>query len=183
MIAPVRTIPPAAGLIDLRLVKDYRRKIEPDEDFLLGQLVQAAVDYLDGWRGILGRCIATQTWRSYAPALTDQRLPFPDVQSVTSVKYLDANAIEQTLSASVYRFGSDELGGYLVYEPGAVLPQVAVREDAVRIEAVYGFASVPYPLQVAIAMIAGSWDENREGAADIPPAARSLIAPYRCVVI
>lgn len=183
MIAPVRTAPPTVDLIDLRLVREHLRIDHSGEDFMLTQLVNAAIDHLDGWRGILGRCISMQSWRSFASTLTDLRLPFPDVQAITSVKYLDAGEVEQTLSPPAYRFGNDDLGGYLVFD-GDLLPSVvAVREDAVRVEASYGFATLPSPLQTAILMIVASWYEGREGASVIPPAAAALIAPLRRVVI
>lgn len=178
MIAPVLVQPPAANLIDLRLVKEQLRVDDPAEDFLIGHLVAAALAHLDGWSGVLGRCIGAQTWRSFGVALTDMALPFPDVQSAV-VKYLDAGGTEQVLSPAAYRIGNDSGGGYLTFEPDASLPAVADREDAVRVDAVYGYAALPAPILAAVLMMVAHWYDNRDGGQDMPAAATALIAPFR----
>lgn len=179
MLAPVRTVAPAADLVDLRLVKEHLRIDHRDDEFLLGQLVQAAIDLLDGWRGILGRCIAAQSWRSYASDLTDRPLPFPEVQSITAVRYLDPAGVEQVLAASAYRVAEVEDGAWIIFDPSAPLPTLAPRADAVRIEAVYGPAVVAPALRTAILFMAAAWYEGREGDKSLPPAAEALIAPFR----
>jgi uncharacterized phiE125 gp8 family phage protein len=180
MIAPVLVAPPAEFL-PLGTIKDHLRVQGPDEDYLIGELAKSAMQYLDGWGGILGRCILPQTWRITVADLGDTVLPFPDVQSAV-VKYLDAAEVEQTLSATAYRVGSDDQGGYLLFDPDVTLPAVADREDAVRIEAVFGYPSnaVPAGIRVAALMLIAHWYQNREGQGS-PPAVDALIAPFRRV--
>lgn len=180
MIAPVLIVPPAE-LLSLGLVKDHLRVEGSDEDFLIGEYAKAATAYLDGWRGILGRCILPQTWRITVAELSDTRLPFPDVQSAV-VKYLDAAEIEQMLAPAAYQVVNDELGGRLVFDPDYDLPVVADREDAVRIEAVFGYPqdAVPTGIRVAALLLVAHWYQHREGQ-ETTPAVDALLAPFRRV--
>lgn len=179
MLAPVRTVAPAAPLIGLSAAKAHLRVTHDHEDMLIVEMAAAAESYLDGWSGILGRCLKPQTWRSYAAGLTDLALPFPDVQTAV-VKYLDVGGTEQVLSTAAYRVGNDTSGGYLVFEPGYALPATAVREDAVRIEAVYGYAAdaVPQAIVQAGLMILESL-RQRDGGGGLPPAAMAILTPFR----
>lgn len=184
MTAPVLVTPPAAPLVDLLLMKEHLRVTGTEEDFLIGELVKAAGQYLDGWGGILGRCILPQTWRVSVPAFADMALPFPDLQSAV-VRYLDAAAAEQTLSAAAYRTGNDAAGGFILFDPAFALPAVADREDAVRIEAVFGFPATANiaGIRTAAQMIVAHWYDNRDGGSDIPAAASALLAPFRRAAI
>lgn len=181
---PILLAPPAVALVSLADAKAHLRVTSADEDTLITGLIGAAMQYLDGWGGVLGRCIMRQTWRVPLSGFTDQRLPFPDVQAV-AVKYLDAALATQTLSASTYRFGTDNGGGYLVFDSAAALPDTADREDAIWAEADFGYpagANVA-GLKAAALMLIGTWYEDREGARGYPPAVASLIAPFRWITL
>lgn len=96
---------PAAELVTLAEVKGHLR-LEGIGDFdaaLQGHL-DAAIAHLDGYAGILGRALATQTWTLYLDAFPASngpiRLPLPPLISVTSVKHLDTAGVEQTLVAN-----------------------------------------------------------------------------------
>lgn len=178
MLKPVRTVPPASTILDLSALKSHLRIDHADEDWQLSDILEAVDAHFDGWAGVLGRCIAAQTWIYRTAALADTRLPFPDVQSAV-VRYLDEAGAEQTLAASNYRLLNDELGGFLQIVEGVTLPTVAERDDAVRIEAVYGFAAVPSAIRMAAMLYAGHLYRQREGAGEPPMAVDALIAPYR----
>lgn len=180
---PTLLAPPAA-LLTLADAKAHLRVMSADEDGLITGLIGAAMQYLDGWAGILGRCILPQTWRVPLAGFTDQRLPFPDVQAVT-VKYLDAALVTQTLSTSAYRFGTDNGGGYLVFDSAAALPDTADREDALWAEAEFGYPAGANldGLRVAAKMLVAHWYEDREGTAGLPPAVASLITPFRWITL
>ncbi len=74
--------PPTADLVPLADMKAYLRVDHDDEDTLIGDLTAAAVAYLDGWGGVLGRCIMPQTWAFDAVA-GDVESPMPDVTAAT----------------------------------------------------------------------------------------------------
>ncbi len=183
MADPVLIEAPAA-LLTLPEVKAHLRVDHADEDTLIEGLIASAVGWLDGWQGVLGRCILTQTWASTHAALADLRLPFPDVQSAV-VSYLDAAGEVQTVDASDYRVRTRNGAGELLFRDGYSAPALlAGRDDAVTVTAVYGRDDLPAPLRVAALMLVGHWYQHREavatgGAAQVPLAVDTLISPFR----
>lgn len=187
MIAPVLTAPPARALVDVRTAREHLRLSSTDEDWLVSELIQAAYQYLDGWGGILGRCIEPQTWRTTSAGFSSCDLPFPDVQDVV-VKYLDPAGVEQTLATSAYRFGNDGSGAgaasaYVAFDPGFSFPAIADRSDAVRIDGTYGFppGTNIRGIKAAMLMLIAYWFDVRDGSAAMPPAVCALLAPFRQV--
>jgi len=158
MLAPVRTAAPAAQPVTLAAVKAHLRIDFSDHDDLLDTLIEAATDRLDGYRGLLGRAIVTQTWRqdfaSFQPKL---RLALAPVASIEAVTYYDGAGGLQTLAADAYVLLTDAAGSYVAPAPGATLPGVYQRPDAVRVTYVAGVApeDVPRGLQVAIMLMVG----------------------------
>lgn len=142
---PVRTTAPDVTPVTLAQVKADLRVLHSDEDEMIESLMSAAIDHLDGWGGILGRCLITQTWTQDFPdfPLGDVlRLPFPDVQSVT-VAYIDDAGQSQTLSADSYRLTNDALGGAIVLDDDATWPTTDDRPDAVTVTMVCGYGDAP----------------------------------------
>jgi uncharacterized phiE125 gp8 family phage protein len=105
----VLTTPPTAELVTLTEVKAHlRMEGITDRDSTLQAHLDAAIAELDGYAGLLGRALATQTWTLYLdrfPAFScggpgnTIRLPLPPLISVSSVKYVDGDGVEQTLTA------------------------------------------------------------------------------------
>lgn len=153
-----------------------------DDSIVLGAVTAAAMSWLDGFSGVLGRCVAPQTWRITLPGFDAVTLPFPDLRSVT-VTYRDAANAAQTLSATAYRTGEDAAGAWITFDTGVTLPAVYDRDDAVTIDGVYGFAAVPPAIRSAGIILASHWFANREGAGEVPPAVLALIAPFRRAAI
>src|SRR5690606_31689457 len=57
-----------------------------DEDTLIEGLIRAATEHLDGWTGLLGRCLVEQEWRQdYDVVASCLPLPLGPVISITSV--------------------------------------------------------------------------------------------------
>lgn len=63
MLAPVRVTPPAEPPVSLEEAKAHLRVDFGDDDLYVAGLIEAATAHLDGWSGILGRALVTQTWR------------------------------------------------------------------------------------------------------------------------
>lgn len=179
MADPILVEPPD-DLLGLDEAKAHLRVDHDDEDDLITGLIAGAVAYLDGWQGVLGRCILAQTWAITSVSLVTQRLPFPDVQSAV-VSYLDADGDSQTVDPSSYRVETWRGQGWLVFGTDfSAAPLQAGRDDAVTITAVYGVDVAPPALKVAALMLVGHWYRNREGGTDdIPAPVKALIAPYR----
>lgn len=189
MLVPVRTVAPATTPVSLSDVKAHCRVSHNDDDTVLTSLLNAAVGYLDGWHGVLGRCLVTQTWRQdFAGFSSCMRLPLGPVASITSITYYDADNVQQTLSAGVYGLFTDERGSYAGLKPGQSWPSVYSRADAVSVTFVAGSAAadVPAPIKAAIMLLVGHWNENREAVtagsmSELPLAVNALISPHRRV--
>lgn len=188
MIRPVRTVAPASEPITTAEAKAWMWVDHSHDDTLISSMVTAAIAHLDGWTGILGRCLITQIWRQdFAEWSGALRLPFPDVASV-EVKYSDTTNTDQTVSSSLYQLLEDERGVLVRFGDSFASPSLYDdRQDRVRITLVTGFgdaSAVPEPIKTAIKMLVAHWYANREAVGaqnmvELPNGVHSLIAPYR----
>lgn len=78
-----RITPPTQAVVSLPDMKAHLRVTHDDQDLLIQQLTDAAVAHLDGWRGVLGRCIMPQTWQAQFKDAGRHCLPFPDITTVS----------------------------------------------------------------------------------------------------
>jgi uncharacterized phiE125 gp8 family phage protein len=186
MLRPVRTLAPAELPVTVAEAKENSRIDHTDSDTLVESLIGAAVSYLDGYTGVLGRCIVSQDWRQdFEDWDWRLRLPFPDVSSVT-VKYQDENDAEQTVSSADYEIIEEAFGASVVFRDSFEEPSLyddMVAPISVTFTAGYGGASdVPEALKSAIKLMVGHWYEHREAAGDtdkLPYGFDMLIAPFR----
>lgn len=163
-----------------------------DEDTLIQSLIDAAVAHLDGWAGLLGRCIITQTWTLGLDRWCDPiRLPFPDVSSAT-IAYVDTNGTSQSVDAALFEVVADARGRAIWFKDAFTSPSLYSDQKepiTVTIVAGYGAASdVPASVRQAILLLVGHLYENREAVSDItltavPMAFDALIGPHRYSVI
>lgn len=186
-LRPVRVTPPAVAVASIEDFAQLAGIDFSDDDALALQLIQAATDHLDGYAGILGRCMVNQTWRvDFADWSTCgyMRLPFPDVSAISSVAYFDGDNVETALATSNYQRLEDARGSLVRFVDGFASPTLySDREDAVRVTFVAGYgaaaSNVPMALRVAVMMLAAHWYWNRREMGKTPEAVTSLIAPYR----
>ncbi|TIO39548.1 MAG: hypothetical protein E5X96_00025 [Mesorhizobium sp.] len=190
MLAPVRTVDPAASPVSLADMKLHLHVDGTDEDTLIQAYIDAATAYLDGYAGITGRALMTQSWRQDFDGFSHcLRLPVGPVASVSGVTYYDGSNMQQTLATSVYDKFTDALGTYVGLKPDQSWPSSYTRPDAVSVTFIAGTdaSAVPAPLKVAIMLLAANWYENRESVslgsipAEIPMGVSALVAPYRRV--
>ena len=172
----------------------------PADQTLISMLIQAARETIDGRDGWLGRSLVTQTWDLTLhdfPRADSIRLPLPPVQSITSVKYIDTDGVEQTFAASKYSLSADthwrarvDLGFDESWPGTRCVP------DAVTVRFVAGYsatsdsppdlrANVPRPIRQALLLMIGHLYEHREAVSagvsmsEMPMAVESLLTPYR----
>lgn len=156
MLRPVRTSAPVADAVTLSEAKAHLQVTGSGDDTLITAIVAAATTRLDGWAGILGRCLVNQGWRidlACWPA-REVRLPFPDVSAV-SVKYSDAADQEATVDTGLYEVLDDSLGGLVRFRQAFAYPALNTdRSDAVRVTMTAGYGAtadkVPAPIRQAI---------------------------------
>ena len=184
--SPVRTIAPASAPVSLDQAKAHLRVDHDDEDTLIQAFIDAATAHLDGWSGVLGRALVTQTWSQmfdrFEPRL---RLPMP-AQTVVSVTCVDPDGLTVTVDAPDYVLRTDALGSFVETAHDAHWPAVRDQTGAVSVAFTCGEpgSSVPAPIRAAILLMVGDLYASREGVvtgtivAENPTVA-ALIAPYR----
>lgn len=174
-----RSIEPAAEPVSLDELKAQLRIDHADEDDLLGELIAAARECVED---DTARALVTQTWQ-----LTLDRFPRgcassadyrvielrrPPVQSVTSVTYYDADAVEQTLDPSAYHVSTAGAPGRLVLADGESWPVTECgRPGAVTVTFACGYgadgSAVPAAAKHAIKLLCGHWYRNREAVGSV----------------
>ena len=190
---PIRITPPTVKPVTLEELKAAARVDFNDDDQILLAYLDAAIDHLDGWSGILGRAIVNQEWRINASVWPSYAivLPFGDVSAAT-VKYVGVSGAEFTLPEFAYEVVDTATGSMLRFRNAFDRPALANdRSDAVQITFTTGYGEdatkVPASIKVAIMLLAAHWYENREatGGIDVrklPLAVDALITPHRRVL-
>lgn len=196
MYRPVLVTPPAIKPVTLTEVKAALDIGYTAKDDLLNGLIDAATSYLDGWTGILGRCLVEQTWRQdFNDFRSCLRLPLFPVISVSSVKYTDTVGAEQTIAAPDYSLRNDDLGAYVEFVSTYSFPALNAEGSSVRAQYVAGYANggtvpsltstVPAAIKQAMFLMIRQWFDNPSNAvvgvtvASMPMAVDALLAPYR----
>lgn len=185
MLAPVRTVAPANMPVSLTEAKAHLRVDHDDQDDLMTAQIKAATAWFDGYSGILGRALITQTWRQDFAGFA-HRLPLPvsPVIAIASVSYYDADNVQQSLDAGVYDLFAAARGTYLTLRSGHVWPATFRRTDAVSItfSAGYGAATdVPEPIRQAILLIVQRLFDGADTEIDVAVdrVVHAQIEPYR----
>lgn len=159
--------PPVGPVVAIDDLRAHLRVDHADEDALIVALEAAAVAYLDGWGGVLGRAIKAQTWRWEVDAWGEYALPLPDISAV-AVTYLDDLGAEQP-ATSVTLTRTDGRTVAKIDGPAA---------DRIFINMTAAMAARYLPTaQIIVKLIVAAWYDDR--TADIPPAAHALITAIR----
>lgn len=199
MNRPVLITPPAITPVSLPEAKAHLRVDFTDDDTLIEGLIRAATEHLDGWTGILGRCLVEQEWSQtfdgFARELPLSLTPVISISSVTvgseaidsgsySLK-VDSGGNSRVVVDGVSASGETSV----VYKAGyATIPEVPAvpgeDENDPGTPAIPAKSTVPDPLKVAILLLVGHLYNNREATTSVsisqlPFAVNSLIAPYR----
>jgi uncharacterized phiE125 gp8 family phage protein len=189
MYRPVLTSAPSATPVSLTEAKAALDVTYTNKDTLITSLIAAATAHVDGWTGVLGRCLVTQSWQQdfdcFAYCL---RLPLVPVASIASVKYDDPDDVEQTVSASNYQLLEDELGAYVRFPSTFSFPNLHIEPPRVRVAYVAGYgaaSAVPDAIKQAMLLMIRSWFDNPSATVvglpvqAMPMAVDALLAPFR----
>ena len=161
---------PVGELVSFQAAKLQCRVDHDDEDELIDMAIQSAISYLDGYRGILGRCILTQTWRIELPRLGQAfALPFPDISTVTG-DFTDA-------AAGAVDFATVDVGTRSTIRVRSGFGRPAAFEFAA------GFgkpADVPPAIRQAVLMLTAFFYRRRgdDAAGGIPPEIMEILSPF-----
>lgn len=162
-----------------------------DDDALVQALIVSVRTHLDGYSGILGRAMTTQTWRLDISSFREWiDIPLPPLQSISSVKYYDTNGTLQTVATTVYEtiLGGTS-GGYVHLLGDQTWPtdMDTDRAEPIQITFVAGYGDswndVPEGLRLAMSMMVADLYENRgerlETAMMENTTVDRMLAPYR----
>jgi uncharacterized phiE125 gp8 family phage protein len=187
MASTVLKTAPSVEPLSLAEAKSHLRVDDTSEDTLITDIIVAARNYVEN---VTKRQLVTATWTHYLDAFAAEiRLPYPPLQSVTSVKYYDTGGSQQTLASAVYTTDTYRQRGRLVEAYGQTWPATQAIINAVAIEYVAGYgdagSDVPSAIRQAMRLLIGHWHENREDVAigtistQVGRAVDALLAPYR----
>lgn len=188
--------PPALEPITLQEALDHLRLDLGVDNATVTAAIAGARKYAEEflWRGLV-----TQTWELVLEAFPDDgclpvksmqrqgiELPKGNLVSVTSVKYIDGNGTEQTMSTGDYTVDTVSEPGRIRLAYNKTWPTVRPQWDAVRVRYVVGWsvANVPQPIKNALLLLVAQLYENRvpEVAgtlSSIEFAVEALLGPYR----
>ncbi len=144
-----------------------------DDDSLITALIVTARQQAEHRTG---RALVTQQWRLGLDQfpVDSLDLPFPKLQSVQSVTYLDSNGARQTLANTEYDAINDEMVGRIVPAYGKSWPDCRQHPGSVQISYTCGYgaaADVPQSIKAWMLLAIGAWYENREALTSGQPVA------------
>lgn len=185
---------PSAVVTLAELKKHVRAEDFTDDDDYLQTLAEVATGWIDaGEDGWLGRAIGTQTWdyvldafpTGTAPFGGGIKLPFPPLQSVTSVTYVSPDTgLDVTLTDGTdYEVDLYSTPGWVMPgEDGWPTPMETI--NAVKVRFVAGYTTVPRTIRHAIKLMVGHLYKNRESTTAerpgiLPMGAEALLLPHR----
>lgn len=178
--------------VDLADVKRHLRVTDDDEDTLILSMIDGATDLA---QRKTNRQFVNQTYEytrnDWQEAIY---LPKPPLSSITSIKYIDDDGVEQTLSTSVYDTFTNVEPGFVRLAWNQSWPSIRSTQDAVKITFVAGYgdsADVPAGIQAAVKLLVGHWYEHRESVdistmarvTNVPQAFDSLIWSFKVPVV
>ena len=184
--------PATLKALTVQEVKDYLRVDSNAEDTLLGVLIDASTQMAESYLGRFLLTTVIEEFYDFFPVYKTGVDPFHGdrniiylsrgpVQSVASVKYIDGNGNEQTVTASDYRTD-------LVSEPSRIMPNEGwlgtkdtVNAVIIRYTGGYTQASdVPANIKMAMLLMIGEMYEKRvDSVHRLPTASEYLLNPYR----
>lgn len=168
-----------ADLLDLAEVQLHLRSENPEEEDRLAALARQATALAENY---CRRRFVAQTWRLRVDAFPEDGrfvLPGPPLVSVASVKYLDGDGDEQTVSSSDYVVDADETPGVVRPAYGLSWPTARSEPNAVRVQYVCGYGDpddVPDGIkQAVLAAVRDLYDNPEVG---LSAHVRAALGPY-----
>jgi uncharacterized phiE125 gp8 family phage protein len=161
--------------------KAHCRIDHDEEDALIDLYIAAAVAHLDGWKGVLGRCIMTQEWRQEYTDWGSFRPAMPDVTGVT-VRYC-TEEVHGHSGEHVYELATDvtvTLDGQ-----GTLVTATGPSTDNIHVDYTCAMPAQQLPaVKAIILLLVGHWYAHREAVtvgsvAEVPMAVDMLCNAMR----
>lgn len=178
--------PPTTEPISLdEAKKQLRLESALDDAFVQTLLIPAARQWVEEH---CRRALVTQTWEALLTGFPSSgiiELGKGTLSSVASVKYLDANGVEQTLALGEYEVDTTSVPGRVLLAYGKSWPTTRAAWNAVRIrfDAGWAAASIPVPIkQATLLLVSHMYEHRTPEVSEIDFAAEALLNPYRVMV-
>lgn len=161
--------------------------VHPDDSYIDG-LITATREWAEEY---IERAIGTQTLELALDVFPDAFQLKPYVQSLTSVKYLDINNVEQTITSTDYVLDNYSSPAWIVPAYNKVWPATYCTANAVKVRFLAGYdVNNPCPQAIIAAMklMLGHLYENRQEDVlgntrisfnSLPMGVYALLQPYR----
>ncbi|WP_027949866.1 head-tail connector protein [Haliea salexigens] len=185
----IRRVAPTVLPVTVSECKRDLRIFDQSSDPHIAEIIKEVVDYLDGPDGAIGRALVTQEWAlSMRDFYTVIDVPLTPVQSIESISYFDTENATQSFDVASYFLHSDNDQAHIELVPGASMPGVYDRPDAVSIvfKAGYGDTAqdVPASIRRAMRILVAHWFDNpvvysSSSVNAMPMSAEALIAIHR----
>ena len=168
------SVAPTVEPITLEELKAHLHVLTSDDDGYISDLipgVRKKVEY------DLRRALITQTWKMYLDNFPSSgeiiRIPYPPLQSISSIKYYDTANVQQEWSNTEYEVDIYSAPARVGTVSGYTWPSTYTRMNAVEIIFVAGYGAtattVPRTVKQAMFFLAGHYYENREATTDGRP--------------
>jgi uncharacterized phiE125 gp8 family phage protein len=180
--------------LDLTETKSFLDIASEDgtDDNMILKLIKAARSFFEERTY---RRLITQTWYAYMndwpggedfpnPDYVDEiEVPYPPLQSVSSIKYYDQSGTEYTFSSANYNVDISSEPGRIVLKDTVSWPTTLLKTaEGIKIEYICGYGStysnVPEDIQLCLMMLVQHWFHNRGDALKIPDQILEAIDQY-----
>jgi len=168
----LKLITPASELaVSLAEAKLHLRVTASAEDALIEALIVAATEMAE--QATNGTAIMPQTWELTLDAFPPSfKLEVTPVASISSIKYFDADGVQQTLDSALYTLDAarDQAPAYVVPAYGTSWPATRNQVNAVTLQFVAGYANaaaVPDSIKAWIKLQVGAMYENRQASGTV----------------
>jgi uncharacterized phiE125 gp8 family phage protein len=165
------TVQPTTEPVSVSDAVAHCRSDNDSELLLVAGYVAAAREFVEGQTG---RALMTSTWTRTSSRFVElsedcyERVTYIErtpLASVVSVKYYDADDVQQTLATSVYGVVTAATPGFIYLKANQEWPEIYDRPDAVEITFTAGAAqvsAVPPTLRNAVMQLAAHLYEQRQ---------------------
>ncbi len=160
-----------------------------EDDGLIKDEIQSAVDHYEGWTGILGIVLSEQTWRQSFDGFSGcLKLPLGPVSAIAVARYRNAAGQVSTIAANEYALDVSASGEASIrfrnayQRPADLYERLALQVDYVAgWPVVDGKSTVPADIKTAIKIrVQLAYDESaRAGAENLSRVEDALIGKYR----
>lgn len=181
---------PTKEPISRALFKEHSRISTDADDDYIDNLIKTVRRQVEQ---ITNRALITQTWIYYMDAWPTGnyfKLPYPPLQSVTSVKYLESDATVSTMASGEYIVDIDSEPGRVVLDYSESWPsEILLPSNPIYTEFVCGYGDdrldVPDDIRWAMLMLCAHYYEMREPTitgtilTPVPDTVDRLLADHR----